>query len=100
MSAPSIAAGLIAFRFRIVLLLVLVTIPAFESSGQTPPAPAAKDRAIESRLAAAQRAQHDKDYSTAEREYQAVLALAPDFAEVHMNLGLVYQLQDRFSEAM
>ena len=26
--------------------------------------------------------------------------LAPDFAEVHMNLGLLYQLQDRTSEAM
>jgi tetratricopeptide (TPR) repeat protein len=101
MSAQSIAAGMIAFRFRIlVLLLVLLTTPTFESAGQTRPAPTAKDAAIESHLAAAQRAQHDKDYATAEREYQAVLALAPDFAEVHMNLGLVYQLQDRFPEAM
>jgi tetratricopeptide (TPR) repeat protein len=101
MSAQSIAAGMIAFRFRIlVLLLVLLTTPTFESAGQDRPAPTAKDAAIESHLAAAQRAQHDKDYATAEREYQAVLALAPDFAEVHMNLGLVYQLQDRFPEAM
>jgi tetratricopeptide (TPR) repeat protein len=36
----------------------------------------------------------------AEREYKAVLALAPDFAEVHMNLGLIYQLQDRSPDAM
>jgi tetratricopeptide (TPR) repeat protein len=101
MSAQSIAAGTIAFRFRIlVLLLILLTTPTFESPGQTRAAPTAKGAAIESHLAAAQRAQHDKDYATAEREYQAVLALAPEFAEVHMNLGLVYQLQDRFSEAM
>jgi tetratricopeptide (TPR) repeat protein len=101
MSAQSIAAGTIAFRFRIlVLLLILLTTPTFESAGQTRAAPTAKSAAIESHLAAAQRAQHDKDYATAEREYQAVLALAPEFAEVHMNLGLVYQLQDRFSEAM
>ena len=101
MSAQSISAGRIAFRFRIlVLLLVLLTTPALESPGQTPPAPTAKDAAIESHFAAAQHAQRDKDYATAEREYQAVLALAPDFAEVHMNLGLVYQLQDRSAEAM
>jgi len=101
MSAQSIAAGTIAFRFRIlVLLLILLTTPTFESAGQTRAVPTAKGGAIESHLAAAQRAQHDKDYATAEREYQAVLALAPEFAEVHMNLGLVYQLQDRFSEAM
>jgi hypothetical protein len=35
MSAQSIAAGMIAFRFRIlVLLLVLLTTPTFESAGQ------------------------------------------------------------------
>ncbi len=101
MSAQSFTANMIALRFRIlVLLLVLLTAPTLKSAGQTVPAPTAKHAAIESHFAAAQRAQHDKDYATAEREYQAVLALAPDFAEVHMNLGLVYQLQDRFSEAM
>jgi tetratricopeptide (TPR) repeat protein len=100
-SAQSIAAGMIAFRFRIlVLLLVLLTAPTLKLAGQTVPAPTAKDSAIESHFAVAQQAQRDKDFATAEREYQTVLALAPDFAEVHMNLGLVYQLQDRFSEAM
>jgi tetratricopeptide (TPR) repeat protein len=92
---------MITFRFRIlVLLLVLLTAPSLKSAGQSVPARTVKDAAIESHFAAAQRAQHDKDYATAEREYHAVLALAPDFAEVHMNLGLVFQLQDRFSEAM
>src|SRR5712692_4424544 len=101
MSAPSITANLITYRFRtLVLLLILLTAPTLKSAGQTLPAPTAKDSAIQSHFASAQRSQHDKDYVTAEREYQAVLALAPDFAEVHMNLGLVYQLQDRFAEAM
>jgi tetratricopeptide (TPR) repeat protein len=92
---------MIAFRFRIlVLLLVLLMARSLKSAGQNVPAPTAKDAAIESHFTAAQQAQHDKDYARAEREYHAVLALAPDFAEVHMNLGLVFQLQDRFSEAM
>jgi len=69
-------------------------------AGQTAPLHSARDAAIESHFTAAQNAQRDKDYATAEREYQAVLALVPDFAEVHMNLGLLYQLQDRPSEAM
>src|SRR5712692_10790044 len=101
MNAQSITANMITFRFRILVLpLVLLTAPTLKSAGQTVPAHTAKHLAIESHFAAAQRAQHDKDYATAEREYQAVLALVPDFAEVHMNLGLLYQLQDRPSEAM
>ncbi len=63
-------------------------------------APAATDAEIQSHFAAAQQAQREKDFPTAEREYQAVIALAPSFAEVHMNLGLVYQLQNRYPEAM
>ena len=77
-----------------------MAIPAANLAGQSAPAPAEKSSAIEAHFSAAQQAQHDKDYATAEREYQAVLALAPEFAEVHMNLGLVYQLQDRSTEAM
>jgi tetratricopeptide (TPR) repeat protein len=49
---------------------------------------------------AAQEAQQRNDYAAAEREYRAVLAELPNFAEVHMNLGLVYQLQGRTPEAM
>ena len=101
MSAQSITASMITFRFRILLLqLAMLTTPTLKLAGQTVPSRPAQDSVIESHFAAAQRAQRDKDYPAAEREYQAVLALAPDFAEVHMNLGLVYQLQDRFSEAM
>jgi len=57
----------------LVFLLVLLTAPSLKSAGQTVPAPAAKHSAIEFHFAAAQRAQRDKDYATAEREYQAVL---------------------------
>jgi tetratricopeptide (TPR) repeat protein len=100
MSAYSIAASFI-LRFRILLLLLaLPAAVALKLAGQTAPLHSARDSAIESHFAAAQQAQRDKDYATAEREYQAVLALVPDFAEVHMNLGLLYQLQDRRSEAM
>jgi tetratricopeptide (TPR) repeat protein len=101
MSAQSIAASVIRFRFRIwLLLLAALTAPAWKLAGQTIPSHAARDSAIASSFAAAEQAQRNKDYATAEREYQTVLALAPDFAEVHMNLGLVYQLQDRSYEAM
>lgn len=55
---------------------------------------------MEQHFAAAQQAQKKGDYRTAEREYQAVLSIAPTFAEVHMNLGLVYQLEDRIPAAM
>lgn len=61
---------------------------------------AAISETVRARFAAAQQAQQQRDYATAEREYRAVLAEAPNFAEVHMNLGLLYQLQDRSSDAM
>lgn len=101
MSAHSIATSGITLRFRIsLLLLTTLTALPLKLAGQTLPLHSARDSAIESHFATAQQAQRDKDYATAEREYRAVLALAPDFAEVHMNLGLLYQLQDRPSEAM
>ena len=101
MSLNSMPSGHTSPRFWILSsLLVLLLAPAPTVAGQTIPSPNAKNLAIESHFTAAQKAQQDKDYATAEREYRAVLALAPDFAEVHMNLGLVYQLQDRSTEAM
>jgi tetratricopeptide (TPR) repeat protein len=100
MSFYSIAASVI-LRFRILLLLfATLAVLALKLAGETAPLHSARDAAIETHFTAAQNAQRDKDYATAEREYQAVLALVPDFAEVHMNLGLLYQLQDRASEAM
>jgi tetratricopeptide (TPR) repeat protein len=84
--------------FFAVLILAAISTSGF--AGQTPPAAGEKNSAIEAHFSAAQQAQRDKDYATAEREYQAVLSLAPEFAEVHMNLGLVYQLEDRSTDAM
>jgi tetratricopeptide (TPR) repeat protein len=80
--------------------LILVAIPSVNLAGQSSPLPADKNAAIEAHFSVAQQAQREKDYATAEREYEAVIALAPDFAEAHMNLGLVYQLQDRSTDAM
>src|SRR5437660_6311546 len=81
-------------------VLFFMAVSVANLAGQTPPSPPEKSSAIEAHFSAAQQAQRDKDYPTAEREYQAVLALAPKFAEVHMNLGLVYQLEDRSEDAM
>jgi tetratricopeptide (TPR) repeat protein len=92
---------MITCRFRILLLLLaMLMAPALKLAGQTAPLHSARNSAIESHFSAAQQAQRDQDYATAEREYQAVLAIAPDFAEVYMNLGLVYQLQNRSAEAV
>jgi len=98
MSAPFIPAAMIVSQVRILLLSVaLLTGSTLQLAAQS--GPLHSDQ-IESHFAAAQEAQRNKDYGTAEREYQAVIAIAPEFAEAHMNLGLVYQLQDRASEAV
>jgi tetratricopeptide (TPR) repeat protein len=55
---------------------------------------------IQTHMTAAQQAQASQDFPTAEAEYQSVLKLAPAFAEAHMNLGLVHQLEGRDAEAM
>lgn len=51
-------------------------------------------------LLAAQEDQRAHRYEQAEQEYKTVLAEQPRFAEVHMNLGLIYQLQNRIAEAI
>jgi tetratricopeptide (TPR) repeat protein len=94
-------------RFRFILglrdllsLLVLLAASSRGLAGQDIRSHTVADSVIQSHFAAAQAAQRSQNYAAAEREYRAVLALAPDFAEVHMNLGLLYQLQDRGTEAM
>lgn len=64
-----------------------------------PPPHTPPSEAVRAHFAAAQRAQQQGEYSIAEREYRAVLADEPDFAEAYMNLGLVFQLQNRIPEA-
>jgi tetratricopeptide (TPR) repeat protein len=83
-------------------LLALVALAAAATSlpGQTVPQQPTSNAEIQSHFAVAQQAQRQKDYATAEKEYKSVIALAPEFAEVHMNLGLVYQLQNRYPQAM
>jgi tetratricopeptide (TPR) repeat protein len=70
------------------------------SAGQTDSSQMEGAPAVEAHFAAAQQAQRNNDYVTAEREYRAVLAIRPDFAEAHMNLGLVYQLRNQISDAI
>src|SRR6266550_581030 len=81
------------------IVLLLAASPC-QIAGQTEAAHPANAPTVEAHLAAAQQAQKKRDYVTAEREYRAVLGISPDFAEVHLNLGLVYQLQDQISDAM
>jgi tetratricopeptide (TPR) repeat protein len=79
---------------------LLLTAAHCAIAGQTETAHAARALSFETHFASAQEAQKNRDYAVAEREYRAALAIKPDFAEVHMNLGLVYQLQDHISDAM
>ena len=58
------------------------------------------DSEFQAHMAAAQQAQQAQDYATAEKEYLALLKLDPGFAEIHMNLGLIYQLQGRDVDAI
>ncbi len=79
-------------------LLSAVTLSFAGASG--PQASSPSGAALDLHLAAAQRAQRVQDYSTAEQEYRAAITLDPGFAELHMNLGLVYQLQGRTEDAI
>jgi tetratricopeptide (TPR) repeat protein len=81
-----------------VLALLIGVVGELIGQGNAPEA--SKSPAIRAHFEAAQEAQERSDYATAEREYRAVLAVAPLFAEGHMNLGLVHQLQNRIPEAM
>ena len=69
-------------------------------AGQTGSPQTGQSSSWRQHFSAAQSAQKDQDYTTAEKEYRTVLALKPGFAEVHMNLGLIYQLEGRIPEAM
>jgi tetratricopeptide (TPR) repeat protein len=81
-----------------VFLCILLSGTAGALFGQT--SQRSHREAIEAHFAAAQEAQAHQDYGAAKHEYEAVLALAPNFAEVYMNLGLLDQLQNRIPQAM
>jgi tetratricopeptide (TPR) repeat protein len=85
---------------RIFSILVFMLVYSHMVTGQQIKSHLAEGSPLRAHFAAAQQAQLNNDYATAEREYSAAITLAPDFAEAHMNLGLVYQLQHRNPEAM
>ncbi len=74
------------------LLLLSLCLDAAEGQQMSPEA--------EGHFLAAQEAQRGGDLGKAEREYRAAAASLPNFAELHMNLGLVYQMEGRTTEAM
>ena len=87
--------------FRILLQLVMFLAACWgQSTAQVTAQVVPLSETGRAHFLAAQEAQQRRDYAAAEREYQAVLAEYPGFAEVYMNLGLLYQLQDRTPEAM
>jgi tetratricopeptide (TPR) repeat protein len=47
----------------------------------------------------ASRAMRRRDFSAAEKEYRAILAIAPQLAEIRSNLGLALHMQDKFEQA-
>ena len=87
-------------RTCIATCILLLAASASQIAAQQDSSHETQALSLNTHFAAAQEAQKNKDYVTAAREYRAVIAIRPDFAEVHMNLGLVYQLQDHISEAM
>jgi tetratricopeptide (TPR) repeat protein len=87
-------------RCELSLVLIFVAGAYQLLAAQTAAAPARASESAKTHFAAAQVAQQQGDYATAEREYKAVLATQSQFAEAHMNLGLVFQLENRVAEAM
>ena len=83
--------------FAISFLLLILTMPI---GGQESNPDSSLSPVVEASWAAAQRAQQQKDYATAEQEYRKVISLSPGFAEAYMNLGLVYELQSRRQDAL
>jgi len=81
---------------RLTFFFLLVVLAAARiASGQS-----ALEISIQQHFTAAREAEKRGDLATAEREYQAVLKLSPDLAEVSSNLGLVYYLQRKDAEAI
>jgi tetratricopeptide (TPR) repeat protein len=77
-----------------------ILIAALASILFAPPQAANSQQNVRALAEQAQTEQRSGDFAGAERDYRAALALAPNFAELHMNLGLVYQLQQRLPDAM
>src|SRR5581483_4220468 len=86
----------VAFLAALPLVLgpvsVAPALPEDQIQGWSPEAAAAS--------AAAQAARMRKDYTAAQKEYRNVIRLMPGFAEAYLNLGLVYELENRPQDAI
>lgn len=87
-----------AFLFTAFIALFLL--PAIFAAGQGTSSGSVLSPAAEAAWAAAQEARGQGNYSAAEKEYRNVIRLSPAFAEAYMNLGLVYELENRRSDAV
>jgi tetratricopeptide (TPR) repeat protein len=77
-----------------IALALLLTVPPILVSGQE------TDSEVGRHFLTARQAQSSGDLDVAAREYLAVLRLQPAFAEVRVNLGLVYYLQARYDQSI
>lgn len=96
---PIFKRAFITFGRTLVEALLLTSATLWHSPAQVSSSQIPAGGKLRAHFIAAQEAQQH-GYVTAEREYRAVLIEEPNFAEVHMNLGLLYQLQDRTPEPM
>ena len=55
---------------------------------------------VQEYLQSAARAEESGDWSTAEQAYRSALEIQPNFPPLHAKLGLIYQFQGRFGEAV
>lgn len=51
-------------------------------------------------LAAAQKAEQERDYAAASRQYEEILKLQPELAIIRQSLAITYHLQNRYPEAI
>lgn len=78
----------------------LIAILVCGMSAATLEAQATTENLVQQHFQAAKEAEKAEDYEKAVAEYQALLKLIPEVAEVQNNLGLVYYLQGKNEEAI
>jgi tetratricopeptide (TPR) repeat protein len=86
--------------YPLIAFLCFTCLPSGSAAGQGAPNILVLTPEVRSHWQAAQNAQGRKDYDAAAREYREVIAKTPGFAEAYQNLGLAYQLEERWPDAM